>query len=116
MTTAVNFKAIREAIFDGNPTAAKLSAQKVVETKIEAGAVFKEAIIPAIRDIGVSMEEGDFFMPEVKTATKALLEVCEVLKAYVLSAGASGYQAPPWTGEGDTDESAAILNESAMTA
>jgi len=104
MTSAVNFKAIREAIFDGNSTAAKVSAQKVVETKIDAGAVFKEAIIPAIRDIGVSMEEGDFFMPEVKTATKALLEVSEVLKSYVLSGGASGYQAPPWTGEGDIDD------------
>jgi methanogenic corrinoid protein MtbC1 len=104
-----NLKRIREAIFDGNPTAAKVVAQQIVEAKVEASAVFKEAIIPAIRDIGVSMEEGDFFMPEVKTATKALLEVSEVLKSYVLSGGASAYQAPPWTGEGDIDDIGSYL-------
>jgi len=109
MTSEGNLKSIREAIFDGDPTTAKISTQKAVEAKIDPSSLFKDAIMQAIRDIGVSMEEGDFFMPEVKTATKALLEVGEVLRPYVLSAGASGYQPPPWTGEGDIDDIGSYL-------
>lgn len=109
MTGEVSLKSIREAIFDGDPTAAKVSVQKAVEAKIDASSVFKDAIVLAIRDIGVSMEEGDFFMPEVKTAAKALLEVSEVLRPYVLTGGTSGYQAPPWTGEGDIDDIGSYL-------
>ena len=109
MTSEVNLKSIREAIFDGDPTAAKISAQKAVEAKIDPSTVFKDAVVLAIRDIGASMEEGDFFMPEVKTAAKALIEVSEVLRPYVLSGGASGYQPPPWTGEGDIDDIGSYL-------
>ena len=109
MTSEGNLKSIREAIFDGDTTAAKVSVQKAVAAKVDPSLVFKDAIVLAIRDIGVSMEEGDFFMPEVKTAAKALFEVSEVLRPYVLAGGASGYHAPPWTGEGDIDDIGSYL-------
>jgi methanogenic corrinoid protein MtbC1 len=61
--------------------------------------------MPAINDIGESMAEGDFFMPEVKISTKALKEVAEELRPYSLEQlGLSSLDVPPWTGEGDIDD------------
>ena len=58
------------------------------------------------------MEEGDFFMPEVKISTKTLLEVAEILRSYVIAADKKAdYAVPPWTGEGDIDDIGTYLKD-----
>jgi hypothetical protein len=58
------------------------------------------------------MEEGDFFMPEVKISTKTLLEVAEILRPYVITADKkTDYSVPPWTGEGDIDDIGTYLKD-----
>jgi methanogenic corrinoid protein MtbC1 len=98
-------KAIHEAIFEGELMDAKVLIRQLVEEQIDSVLILKGAIIPAIREIGESMEEGDFFMPEVKISTKVLQEVAEILRPYVISQKKSAdLKIPPWTGEGDIDD------------
>lgn len=105
-------KAIHDAIFDGEVAEAKTLLNQALEEGIDAKQALKDAIIPSIQEIGESMEEGDFFMPEVKIATKALLEVAGILRPQVLTADeAAGFQAPPWTGEGDIDDIGTFLRD-----
>jgi len=98
-------KAIHEAIFEGELMDATQLTKQLVEEQIDSALILKDGIIPAIRDIGESMEEGDFFMPEVKMSTKVLKEVAEILRPYVVSQkNLADLKVPPWTGEGDIDD------------
>lgn len=98
-------KSLQEAIFDGELQDAKSAAQKAVDERIPIDQIFDGCIIPTIHNIGESMEEGDFFMPEVKISAKTLLEVFQILRPYVVAAEKrASYTVPPWTGEGDIDD------------
>jgi len=112
MSAEDQIKAIHDAIFDGEVAEAKNLVNQALQAEIDAKQVLKDAIIPSIQEIGESMEEGDFFMPEVKIATKALLEVAEMIRPQVLTTDeAAGFQAPPWTGEGDIDDIGTFLSD-----
>jgi methanogenic corrinoid protein MtbC1 len=98
-------KSLQEAIFDGELQDAKSAAQKAIDEGIESNQILNDSIMPAILEIGESMEEGDFFMPEVKISTKTLLEVAETLRPYVINSDKKAdYSVPPWIGEGDIDD------------
>ena len=97
--------AIHDAIFDGKETLAKTSTSQALEDQVKPAEILSEAVIPAIKAMGESMEEGDFFMPEVKMSTKALKAVASILRPSVVpQQDVHTYAVPPWTGVGDTDD------------
>ena len=105
MSTEEQLKNLREAIFDGELGDALETSKLVVESQVDVDRIFKEAILPAINDIGDSMAEGDFFMPEVKISAKILNEMIGIIKPYVLAQkNLDDIDLPPWTGEGDIDD------------
>ncbi len=96
---------IKEAVFDGESDEARNSTKQAVEDSIDPTLILRDAIIPAIMEVGRSMEEGDFFMPEVKMSTKVLKEIVEILRPHVISEkDKATYNVAPWTGEGDIDD------------
>ena len=95
MTAEETLKSLQEAIFDGELQDAKAAAQKAIDEGITSNQILNDSIMPAILEIGESMEEGDFFMPEVKISTKTLLEVAETLRSYVIASDKqAGYNVP----------------------
>lgn len=112
MAADETLKSLQEAIFDGELQDAKAAAQQAITEGIEPNQILKDAVMPALLNIGESMEEGDFFMPEVKISTKTLLEIAEILRSYVIAADKKAdYAVPPWTGEGDIDDIGTYLKE-----
>lgn len=105
-------RSLQEAIFDGELQDAKAAAQQVKDQGIPSKQILNDSIMPALLDIGESMEEGDFFMPEVKISAKTLLEIAEILRSYVITADKKAdYTVPPWTGEGDIDDIGTYLKD-----
>lgn len=105
MSTEEILSEIREAIFDGELKEAKDAMKQAVEENTDPAQIFSDAIMPALKEIGISMEEGDFFMPEVKLSSKVLQEVADILRSYAIpERDAASYKKPPWTGEGDIDD------------
>ena len=105
MAAEETLKSLQEAIFDGELQDAKAAALQAIEEGIASNQILNDSIMPAILEIGESMEEGDFFMPEVKISAKTLLEVAEILRSYVVtSKKKADYSVPPWIGEGDIDD------------
>jgi len=99
------FREIREGIFEGQVVEVKISLNQALIEQLEPGQLLNEAILPAIRNVGESMQEGDFFMPEIKVSTKALLEAAEILRPHIIcEEDMCHYTLPPWTCEGDTDD------------
>ncbi len=112
MAADETLKSLQEAIFDGELQDAKAAAQQAITEGIEPNQILKDAVMPALLNIGESMEEGDFFMPEVKISTKTLLEIADILRSYVIAADKKAdYAVPPWTGEGDIDDIGTYLKE-----
>lgn len=112
MAADETLKSLQEAIFDGEIQDAKAAAQQAISEAIAPSQILNDSIMPALLNIGESMEEGDFFMPEVKISTKTLLEVAEILRSYVLAADKmADYTVPPWTGEGDIDDIGTYLKD-----
>ena len=96
---------ISEGIFEGQVVEVKISLNQALIEQLDPGQLLNEAIFPAIRNVGESMEEGDFFMPEIKISTKALLEAAEILRPHIIcEEDKCHYTLPPWTCEGDTDD------------
>ena len=101
MSIEERLNAIKEAIFDGELDGAKMAMKQAVDDDVDPAMILSDAIMPAIKDIGVSMQEGDFFMPEVKMSTKALQGVAEILRPHAIpEKDMASYNAPPWIGEG----------------
>lgn len=110
MSIEERLNAIQEAIFDGELGGAKMAMKQAMDNDADPARILSDAIIPAIEEIGVSMEEGDFFMPEVKMSSRVLKEVVEILKPLAIpEKELASYNAPPWTGEGDIDDIGAYL-------
>jgi len=110
MSIEENLQTLREAIFDGELGEAMEAIKLAVDSRTDAAQILKDAIIPVINDIGNSMAEGDFFMPEVKISVKVLNELTGFLKPYVLAQkNLDEIEVPPWTGEGDIDDIGAYL-------
>jgi methanogenic corrinoid protein MtbC1 len=105
MTREDLLKALKDSIFEGELIEAKTAATQAIEAKIDNNRILSDAVLPAVYNIGESMEEGDFFMPEVKISTKVLLEIADILRTHIIDADQmSAYVKPPWTGEGDIDD------------
>lgn len=98
-------RSLQGAIFDGELMDAKVLTEQAIKEKRESTQIMNDSIMPAIRNIGESMEEGNFFMPEVEISTKALQIIAEILRPYVISQeNLADLKVPPWTGEGDIDD------------
>ena len=105
MAAEETLKSLQEAIFDGELQDAKEAVQRAIDEGIASNQILNDSIMSAIFEIGESMEEGDFFMPEVKISTKTLIEVAETLRSLVVTSDKQAdYSVPPWTGEGDIDD------------
>ncbi|UCF82523.1 MAG: B12-binding domain-containing protein [Desulfobacteraceae bacterium] len=110
MSNEERVKVIKEAIFEGELSEAKNAMRQAMEDDIDPAVILRDAIMPAIKEIGMSMEEGDFFMPEVKMSTKVLQEVAEIFRPCVIpEKEMASYKAPPWVGEGDIDDIGTFL-------
>jgi methanogenic corrinoid protein MtbC1 len=100
-----NMKALSDAIFDGRSKTAIQALQNLKNQNTDPEMILKLSVLPSINSIGASMAEGDFFMPEVKVSAKALKEVAEGLRSYIIEKyKLTSINAPPWTGEGDIDD------------
>lgn len=112
MSFEEKLKKIHECIFEGEVAEVKLSINQALKEQLDLGRILNEAIFSAIRDMGNSMVEGDFFMPEIKISTRALIEVAEILRPQIIPEDkVNSYTVPPWTGEGDTDDVGEYLKD-----
>ena len=78
-----NLKAIYDGVVEGD----NATVQQVVKESLEAGAsapsILNEALIPAMAEVGRLFEEGEYFVPEMLIAAKAMSKGVEVLKPHL---------------------------------
>lgn len=73
------FEAVREGDFQG----VKVNVEAALEAGVEPSTILNEGMIAAMRDVGRCFEEGEFYVPEMLIAARAMQNGMAILKPHL---------------------------------
>lgn len=76
--------ALYNAILDGDVTGAKDGVQSALEAGLEPGQILADGMIAAMKEVGRRFEEGDFYVPEMLIAARAMQAGLSLLKPHLV--------------------------------
>jgi 5-methyltetrahydrofolate--homocysteine methyltransferase len=80
-------KPVYEAILEGDMGGAKAGVQMALDAGIAPGDILHTALIPAMGEVGRLFEEGEYFVPEMLIAARAMKAGLEILKPLLVDSG-----------------------------
>jgi 5-methyltetrahydrofolate--homocysteine methyltransferase len=80
-----NISSLYHAILDGDAGGAKAGVQAALETGLEPGAILAEGMIAAMSEVGRRFEEGEYYVPEMLIAARAMQAGLSMLKPHLVS-------------------------------
>jgi 5-methyltetrahydrofolate--homocysteine methyltransferase len=81
----MELKPIFENVIDGQVDAVVSGVRAALAEGMDPGVILNEALIAAMNEVGCRFEEGDFFVPEMLVAAKAMQAGLAVLKPHLAS-------------------------------
>ena len=82
-----NLKPVYEAILDGDMGGAQEGVQAALGAGVPAADLLHQALIPAMGEVGRLFEEGEYFVPEMLIAARAMKAGLEILKPLLVDSG-----------------------------
>src|SRR5215208_481647 len=76
-------KKIFEAVLEGDFEGVKTNVQDALDAKLDPGVVLNEGMIAAMREVGCRFEAGDYYVPEMLIAARAMQSGMAILKPYL---------------------------------
>ena len=80
------FKTIYEGVIKGDAASVQQEVQASIDSGIAADDILKGGLIPAMQEVGDLFEKGDYFVPEMLVAARAMQGGLEILKPLLASA------------------------------
>jgi 5-methyltetrahydrofolate--homocysteine methyltransferase len=77
---------IYNAVIEGNAPGAQAAVQAALAEGLEPASLLNEGMIAAMKEVGRRFEEGDFFVPEMLIAARAMQSGLALLKPYLKDA------------------------------
>ncbi len=78
---------LREAVLEGQVSRARELTEKALSEGYLPARLFSEALAPAMDEVGRRMQAGEYYIPEVLVAAKAMKAATEVLKPLIVGSG-----------------------------
>jgi 5-methyltetrahydrofolate--homocysteine methyltransferase len=78
---------IYEAILDGDMRTAPEGVQEALNDGIAPGEILQEGMISAMEEVGRLFEEGEYFVPEMLIAARAMQTGLELLRPHLVDSG-----------------------------
>lgn len=78
---------IYDGILDGDMGSVKANVQAAVDSGMEPGEILNEGMISAMGEVGRLFEEGEYFVPEMLIAARAMQAGLAILKPLLVDAG-----------------------------
>lgn len=75
----MDYQALRDCVIDGNATGAEAALEIVLEAGADANEIIADALIPAMDAVGQYFSRGEYFVPEMLTAARAMKRCMGVL-------------------------------------
>ncbi len=82
-----NLKPIYDAILDGDMGGARNGVQAALDGGVAPGDILHAGLIPAMGEVGRLFEEGEYFVPEMLIAARAMKSGLELLKPLLVDSG-----------------------------
>ncbi len=76
-------KDLFDAILDGDVEAAKSSVQKALDAQTNPTTILNEGMIAAMREVGCRFEAGEYYVPEMLIAARAMQSGMAMLKPHL---------------------------------
>jgi 5-methyltetrahydrofolate--homocysteine methyltransferase len=83
---SATYETIYDGVLNGNIAGVRSSVQQALEAGYEAESLLKKGLIPAMSEVGRLYEEGEYFVPEMLIAAKAMKAGTEILKPLLVDA------------------------------
>jgi 5-methyltetrahydrofolate--homocysteine methyltransferase len=82
-----NLKSVYQAVINGDMPAAQGGVQEAVDSGVSAAEILNSALIPAMGEVGRLFEEGEYFVPEMLIAARAMKAALEIIKPLLVDSG-----------------------------
>ncbi len=82
-----NLKPVYEAILEGDMKGATEGVQAALNAGAAPSDLLHKALIPAMGEVGRLFEEGEYFVPEMLIAARAMKAALEILKPLLVDSG-----------------------------
>ncbi len=79
--------ALRTAVLTGKRKDAEALAQAALAAGADPGVILKEALVSAMQEVGDKFQAGEYFVPEMLVAAKAMKAAMEVLRPRLIAGG-----------------------------
>ena len=79
----MDLKTIFNAVINGEANSVEAGVKQLLESSTAAETILHEALIPAMEHVGERFEEGDFFVPEMLIAARAMQAGLALLKPHL---------------------------------
>lgn len=79
------FKEIYQGILDGDRESVAEGVKSALETKMSAETILKEGMMAAMAEVGRLFEEGEYFVPELLVAARAMQGGLDILKPLLVA-------------------------------
>jgi corrinoid protein of di/trimethylamine methyltransferase len=87
-TGMADLERLREAIVNGNHKAAKEVTQAALAEGVDPQLLVNDIMIPAMNEVGKLYEAGDYFVPELLIAARAMKASLELIRPLLIEKGA----------------------------
>lgn len=79
------FESLQNAIMEGDAEATRQAVQAALDEGLDPGIILTDGMIPAMSEVGRLFEEGEYFVPEMLVAARAMQGGLGLLKPYLAS-------------------------------
>lgn len=83
----MNLAEIYQNVIEGNAPAVQAGVQSALDQGVAAEKILNQALIAAMNEVGRRYEEGDFFVPEMLIAARAMQAGLALLKPHLMDSG-----------------------------
>ncbi len=78
---------LRASVIKGDRDGAAASLQAALTGGITAGTILQQGLVPAMAEVGCRFEQGEYFIPEMMLAARAMQAGLAVLKPHLMETG-----------------------------
>jgi 5-methyltetrahydrofolate--homocysteine methyltransferase len=77
-------KKLFDAVLEGDFEGVKTNLQTALDAKLDPEVILNDGMIAAMREVGVRFEEGEYYVPEMLIAARAMQSGMAILKPHLL--------------------------------
>ena len=78
---------IFKAVLEGDMSGTREAVQSALDEGVPAGDILQKGLIPAMGEVGRLFEEGEYFVPEMLIAARAMKSGLEIIKPLLVDSG-----------------------------